>query len=71
MQCTFHTTCNACIFPSHNNGDPSKAKATFKEVLAYFHKFPINWTFYFDGACEGKAALGARREQKRLACYQK
>ena len=53
------------------DGDPSVAKATFKEVLAYFHKFPINWIFYFDGTCEGKAALGARREQKRLTCYQK
>ena len=44
------------------DGDPSVAAATFREVLAYFHKFPINWIFYFDGSCEGKAALGAAAE---------
>ena len=35
------------------DGDPSVAAATFREVLAYFHKFPINWIFYFDGTAQG------------------
>ena len=33
--------------------DPSIAEATFKKILAYFHEFPINWIFYFDGTAQG------------------
>ena len=36
-----------------DNGDLKTIKTAPQKILAYFHEFPINWIFYFDGTAQG------------------